>query len=122
MIDANISECLALALGGFALGAVCVRQLTKRMTRRATPNDGPGGPLTGTAAQAPSAQAHSFEPPAVPTAVAEIYAQAIGRLADAIEKHAEAIDDLGAATVAAAVESHALPFAVDTLNYDTKPQ
>jgi hypothetical protein len=122
MIDANITGCLALAFGGFALSAVCVRQLTKRTIRRSTSNDEPGGPVSGPALLAPSAQAHSFDPSAVPAAVAAIYAQAIGRLAAAIEKHAEAIDDLGAATVAAAVESHALPFAVGTLNYDTKPQ
>lgn len=93
----ELSSYVALASGGFVLGALYGRQLAGSA---AAAMDG----LEQRVMALEHALRGAKDGGAAPAAA---HASALEKLAGAIEKHAAAIDDHGAATVAAAVESHA---------------
>jgi hypothetical protein len=125
-IDPQLAMDCALALGGFALGAIAGRRVAAemriaisaiqmRLSALEQKAAGLGASIlpmqNGSSAaalmhaHAPAASVNVPPVPAAPHAAAlEHHASAVEKLAAAIEKHAQAVDEHGAATVAAAVE------------------
>ncbi len=91
---AELSGFAVIGMGGFALGAVVGRKIAMEAAKALHALESRLALLEhrGTSAGASNAEPHAV---------------AMTRLASAIEKHAAAIDDHGAATVAAAVEHSA---------------
>jgi len=133
MVDANMAGYLVVGVGGLVLGTLFGSKVTTAMMSmahgleaRIAKVEGSVGLrgvalVSGTEKQATAMGAHAavaeladaigkhaVESAAEKQAAAiGAHAAAVAKLAEAIEKHALAVDEHGAATVAAAVEAHA---------------
>ncbi len=96
----ELGDLAVVGMGSFAVGALVGRKLAMEAAKAFHALEGRLAALEhrGQAAHPMDAAPYG-----------ELHASAMMRLAGAIEKHAAAIDDHGAATVAAAVESNAKP-------------